>query len=253
MPGGGSKACTKCGIEKPVADFGVRSASSDGLSSQCKECVRVRNKRYYLADKGKSSAQRASNYARNTERLRKCHKDHYSLHREAILARQRAHKEANLAAHMERARKWARDNRGKINLYRRVRLTTDRLFRQKEALRGLLRASVTRIGTTKSGRTAEVLGYGPEELAKRMAVQFRAGMSWENYGEWHIDHKIPIAHFVSKGETRPKIINALSNLQPLWAKENLMKSDKHPLESTHEFHPILRPPPRHSSGGPYHP
>lgn len=135
-PGDGAKACTKCGVAKPHDEFGTRNSSADGLSYQCKGCVRARNRRYYLADKEKSAAQRASNYARNIERLRQCHKDHYRGNREVVLARQRAHREANREAHLERARNWARDNRQKINSYIRKRLATDHKFRQKEALRG---------------------------------------------------------------------------------------------------------------------
>jgi hypothetical protein len=49
-------------------------------------------------------------------------------------------------------------------------------------------------------------------------------MCWENYGEWHIDHIRPISSFDKNDD--PKIINALSNLQPLWALENYIKSNK---------------------------
>jgi hypothetical protein len=55
---------------------------------------------------------------------------------------------------------------------------------------------------------------------------FRDGMSWENYGEWHIDHIMPINHFIKSGITDPAIVNALENLQPLWAYENLSKGDR---------------------------
>jgi len=65
-----------------------------------------------------------------------------------------------------------------------------------------------------------------------ISSRFTPGMSWDNYGEWHIDHKIPVSHFVNKGEVRPHIINALCNLQPLWAEENLSKNDRHPLRQT---------------------
>lgn len=48
-------------------------------------------------------------------------------------------------------------------------------------------------------------------------------MSWDNRGEWHIDHIVPVAVMVRDGITDPAIINALTNLQPLWAKDNLAK------------------------------
>lgn len=46
-------------------------------------------------------------------------------------------------------------------------------------------------------------------------------MSWNNYGEWHIDHIKPVSKF--RNNTPVRIVNALCNLQPLWAKENLIK------------------------------
>ena len=48
-------------------------------------------------------------------------------------------------------------------------------------------------------------------------------MSWENWGEWHIDRIIPVSKFDE--ETPPSIVNALTNLQPLWAADNLKKRD----------------------------
>lgn len=51
-------------------------------------------------------------------------------------------------------------------------------------------------------------------------------MNWSNRGEWHLDHKKPVSRFIKQGITDPSIINALSNLQPLWAHENLSKGNK---------------------------
>jgi hypothetical protein len=48
-------------------------------------------------------------------------------------------------------------------------------------------------------------------------------MSWDNWGEWHIDHIIPVSKF--EKETPPSIVNSLSNLQPLWAIDNYKKSN----------------------------
>lgn len=82
------------------------------------------------------------------------------------------------------------------------------------------------IGFKKTSSTSECLGYKRDQLKMRIEFQFKEGMSWDNYGEWHIDHKKPIVRFISQGITDPKIINALSNLQPMWAKENLSKGKK---------------------------
>lgn len=96
-------------------------------------------------------------------------------------------------------------------------------YRMRVFMRGCLR----RLMTSKNGRrTEKLLGYSRFDLVARIEFQFKDGMSWENYGKWHIDHKKPISRFLTQGVTDPKIINALSNLQPLWAKDNLSKGDR---------------------------
>ena len=60
-------------------------------------------------------------------------------------------------------------------------------------------------------------------------------MSFANYGTWHIDHIKPIVQFAREGITDPKIINALSNLQPLWAEENLRKNAKYIKTDINKF------------------
>jgi len=49
-------------------------------------------------------------------------------------------------------------------------------------------------------------------------------MCWDNYGDWHIDHIIPVSYFDEN--TPVSVINALSNLQPLWKLDNLSKGKK---------------------------
>jgi len=78
----------------------------------------------------------------------------------------------------------------------------------------------------KAGGSWEVLvGYTVEDLTQHLENQFEAWMTWENYGEWHIDHVKPVSLF--KYETAEDIefkkCWALSNLQPLGAKENRKK------------------------------
>lgn len=74
----------------------------------------------------------------------------------------------------------------------------------------------------------EILGYGPAELIVHIERQFVDGMSWDNMKDWHIDHIVPLSSFVVDGPLDPtvRIAWALSNLRPLWASENLRKSDK---------------------------
>ncbi len=83
-------------------------------------------------------------------------------------------------------------------------------------------------GRKKDKHMTEALGYNIQQLQKHIEKQFLPGMSWDNYGEWHIDHKTPIAafNFETVNNIDFKKCWALKNLQPLWAKDNFTKNDQ---------------------------
>ena len=69
-----------------------------------------------------------------------------------------------------------------------------------------------------------MLGYSALELKIHLQNLFTEGMSWDNHGKWHIDHIKPVSKFDKN--TLPSIVNALSNLQPLWAIDNIQKGNQ---------------------------
>lgn len=71
------------------------------------------------------------------------------------------------------------------------------------------------------------LGYSKQQLMERLESQFQDGMSWDNRNHWQIDHIKPVSLFIKQGITDPAIINALSNLQPLWPFDNMSKGCKY--------------------------
>lgn len=79
----------------------------------------------------------------------------------------------------------------------------------------------------KRGHTVELLGCSIEELKSFLTLKFLDGMTWENHGKWHIDHKRPCASFNLVDPAEQKLAFHYSNLQPLWAKDNLIKSSKY--------------------------
>jgi len=81
-------------------------------------------------------------------------------------------------------------------------------------------------GAGRINRAEAELGYTQQEFMRHIESLWVDGMSWSNRSEWHIDHIKPLSQFIKEGVTDPKIINALSNLQPLWAKDNLSKGSK---------------------------
>ncbi len=138
-------------------------------------------------------------------------------------------RENNKDKENERTKKW-RDNltddqieeqRIKRNDYLKNKRKTDPNFVMKEAMHRML----TRTLKFKTDRTSKLLGYSALELKQHIESLFTEGMSWDNRSEWHIDHIRPISSF--QIDTPPNVINALSNLQPLWVEENLIKSNKY--------------------------
>lgn len=94
----------------------------------------------------------------------------------------------------------------------------------RRRLKDLLKNSLAYKGIKPCLRN-EMSGCTSQELKIHLEKQFRDGMSWENYGQWHIDHIKPIASFDLSQIEEQKKANHFTNLQPLWARENLLKKD----------------------------
>jgi len=89
-----------------------------------------------------------------------------------------------------------------------------------------MRKSLNGIKESKSWE--KLVDYTLEDLVKHLEKQFKIGMSWDNYGEWHIDHIIPVSSFSFDNVDSEdfKKCWSLTNLQPLWSYENIKKSNK---------------------------
>lgn len=96
-------------------------------------------------------------------------------------------------------------------------------------LRSRLRARFHRLlaGKVKAGRSMDIVGCSVESLMAHLESLFQAGMTWENFGKWHIDHIRPCASFDLTCHEQQRICFHYTNLQPLWAIENLSKGAKY--------------------------
>lgn len=187
------------------------------------------NAKYAEKNHEKVSAYKKKWAEDNQDRLIEERKNYYRANSDAIKQRVKNYALQNTDAISEVARAYRAKNREKLNAAVRVRYRTHAKARLAELTRSILKRVLRATKQKKVYGTFSMLGYIPEALKQRMEAQFQPGMSWANHGAWHIDHKIPVAHFIAKGETRPWVINALCNLQPLWAKDNLRKCSKHPI------------------------
>lgn len=84
----------------------------------------------------------------------------------------------------------------------------------------------------KNKKSSFFIEYSPEDFKKSIEEKFLKGMSWSNYGKWHVDHIKPLCTFQfvnSDGSVNVEEIkkaNSLDNLQPLWAEDNLRKNKR---------------------------
>ena len=104
---------------------------------------------------------------------------------------------------------------------------SDPVYRSMKACRQLLSRVIKSCKQDKMERTEHILGYTFEQFQQHIESLFISGMSWSNHGEWHVDHIKPVSLFIAEGITDPAIINALDNLQPLPAIDNLIKGPRY--------------------------
>lgn len=135
----------------------------------------------------------------------------------------------------EYKRKWNVNNQEKVLKMRKENNKKTRVQRKEKAkqyrknnpLVLFTTSTMYRLTTLKASEIINNLPYSQFEFIAHIESLFLKDMSWENRNEWHIDHVIPISVFKAKGIDDINIINALTNLQPLWAVDNLTKSNNY--------------------------
>jgi hypothetical protein len=119
-------------------------------------------------------------------------------------------------------------NKEKISKYRNEwrnnKAKNDYLFKLTNNTRTIIKQSFRRNGYSKKSRTYQILGCTFEEFKQHLEKQFTDGMNWENQGEWHLDHIYPVS--LAKDEEELIKLNHYTNFQPMWALDNIKKSNK---------------------------
>lgn len=147
-----------------------------------------------------------------------------AYHRVASLRRYHLEKEKIRAQQNTPERRARRANYQRI--YSAQRRERDVNFRFRQNLRNRIRSAVMAQGSGKSGKTAELTGCSIPMLRAWLQLQFKPGMTWENYGAWHIDHRIPCVEFDLRDPRQQRQCFHYTNLQPLWGIENVIKGAK---------------------------
>lgn len=186
-----TRKCSKCKSWKSFDSFWVDKNNTTGFFCRCIDCVNQERQ-------SKEYKEYRSNY-HQTEQYKKYHKEYE--------ANKRVRTEKDNEARRKKEKRYRETNilyKLKMNCSRRIRLCINKY----------------------NNKTIDYLGCSIIDLKKHLESQFQPGMSWENYGlkGWHIDHIIPLA----SANTEEEIYGLFhyTNLQPLWAADNLKKSDK---------------------------
>ena len=120
---------------------------------------------------------------------------------------------------------WKKRNRHQLNIYERNKMKNDVTFRTSKYIRNAIYRVLKGKGI-KSKRTMEFMGCSYDFFITYLHNRFSEGMSWDNHGEWHIDLRRPCASFDLSNPEEQCMCFHYTNLQPLWAIDNIKKGAK---------------------------
>ncbi len=231
-----AKICKRCGIEKSLIDFRQHR-------NTCRLCERELDREYREKYPEKIKVAKDKYQKENSEKLI----EYYEKNKEQIKLKRKEYYRKNKDRHIVLCIEWQRNNKEKrkiiISKWRknnrekcneiaknyRNKHKTESKYRLNRSIGISICKSLKNNSGSKNKRHWETLvSYSLEDLKNYLEKQFKKNMNWNNFGEWHIDHIIPISAF---NFSSPEHLDfqrcwSLDNLQPLWAKDNLSKGNK---------------------------
>jgi hypothetical protein len=242
------KYCGKCQIYKDVTIFGNSKTSWDKLRPTCKECLKENNlnnkekmteynKKYWEETKEEQKEKNKLWRENNKEYTKQKNKEWRVENKEHIKQKDKEYKKKNWDKIKKNHNEWLRKN------YLDMKTNPER---KDEFIRHKIKSNTGRrireiLGSAKSERCIDYVGCTLDQLRNHLELQFVDDMMWENYGsEWHIDHIIPCNAFALENEEQLKACFYYKNLQPLWAVDNIVKSDKYLKEDYDNYMTFFR-------------
>jgi hypothetical protein len=239
-----TKVCTKCKQELPIEAFGTFKKVPHGFNL-CKVCKNAEHAAWRKTEAGKASDKRYNDSPEHRAAVARYQETEAgkAAARKAVINMRKTPGWKAIVARYKQTDKYRakviRDNHKPNSKEIQQRHYRKKRLEQGAKLCDAMKAGIyLALKSKKNGRKWESLvGYTLEELMAHLEKQFQPGMTWENYGEWHLDHIHPRAAHFYTDSTDPDFQRcwALDNLQPLWAKDNKLKSAK----ITQPFQPTL--------------
>jgi len=224
----GNKKCRICNIEQDISNFHLKRGTQDGHRGECKKCIKIQLEKYKeLPDFKKKQIEydkkRWEKIKSDSElfnKIKERNKKSYHKNRNEILKRRNSPE--NIEKRSEYNKKYTKEHLEELKKYRennkQMWRDMSKRYRNKHphiiTWRSVLSSTIKRIGSKKYGHTIDMLEYSAKELKCHIESQFTTGMTWDNYGDWHIDHKRSVIDFPQN--TPMKIVCSLTNLRPMW-------------------------------------
>ena len=233
------KNCNKCLLDKDMSCFSKDKNRKDGYYSICKECkkeyylnnlelIKIGKTKYYQDKKNDILKKSKKFYLKNKESVLDNAKNRYQFNRQNKLKYSKLYYEKNKVLLLEKSKKYAINNYKKVldyqKKYKQDKYHKDPIFKIRICVRARVNNFLKEKNIKKNNKTFEIVGCSPQSLKEHLEKLFVDGMTWDNQGKWHIDHKIPLAS--AKTEEELYKLCHYTNLQPLWAEDNMKKGSK---------------------------
>jgi hypothetical protein len=180
---------------------------SSTLTKVCTSCLIEKELNHFHKDKG-------GKYGRRSKCI-VCKKEYHDNYNKKWY-------QDNKYLRSKQKKEYAKNNRDKDRERYRRRMESDPLFRLARSMRARIYNAL--VGKNKKPSFSFV-GCSVLELKEHLEKQFKEGMDWNNYGTWHVDHIKPLSS--AKDPEEIVTLCHYTNLQPLWATENIIKSNKY--------------------------
>lgn len=203
------KVCTNCHIEKSTNEFYSKNKQKGKIESKCKACSNIKRKK------------RDQNF-----RKKNLHKREPKLIPESIKCNCCEITKQTIGNFRKQSNgiNFQKICKSCYNQKQKDRLLIDPIYKMRTHIRKMIRDVLKNKGYSKKSKTCTILGIDYDGFKNHIENLFLEGMSWGNHGKWHYDHIIPLA----SASTYDDLIklNHYTNLQPLWAEDNLKKGGK---------------------------
>ena len=216
------KTCTGCGETKLLSEYYKQKAGKYGRCAKCKLCKNAYKKAYDQSEAGKAKRKAYEQSEAGKEKRKAYNQSEAGKAKKK--ACNKAYNQSEAGKAYMKAYRQTEARKAKRKAYKKNRYDNDPVFKLQCNLRSGFCDWIK--GNRKTCKTEQYVGCTYQELLDHLESQFEEGMTWENQGEWQVDHFKAQSRFDPTIEEEAFKCWHYTNLQPMWASENIKHSNK---------------------------